>query len=317
MKIAILDDYHHRAQHFADWASADFAEFDFISEHIGDPRALVARLKPYDAIGVMRERTPLPREVIGQLPNLKLIVTTGRQNAAIDLQAATDSGVMVCTTTSPGHATAELAFLMIMSLFRQFVPLANDLKERSIWQAHMGQDLRGKTLGILGLGRLGSQVAALGQAIGMQVIAWSQNLTESRCAEKRVQYVERMALFKLADVVSIHLRLSERTRQLVGHSELELLGPTGYLVNTSRAEIVDEVALLRALNDGQIAGLATDVFSHEPVAASHPLVTHPRVLATPHVGYCTQETFAVFYAEMLDAFKAFHAGHPVNQLNHP
>lgn len=312
MKIAILDDYYQRARDYADWDSASFASIDFIDHHIANENDLVSALQSYDAVGVMRERTPFPKSLIDALPNLKLIVTSGKQNAAIDVAAAAAKGVTVCGTPSPGHATAELAFLLVMTLCRKLIPLVNGLKQYQQWQPVMGSDLRGKTLGILGLGRLGSQVAALGQAIGMDVVAWSANLDPVTCQQQGVEYVSKTELFERSDFVSIHLRLSERSRDLVTSQELNALGPDGYIVNTSRAEIIRYEDLLDALNQGSIAGLATDVLSNEPADTDDPILRHPRTLVTPHVGYCTEETFRVFYSEMLNAFKAFHRGEPIN-----
>lgn len=312
MKIAILDDYYQRARDYADWDSASFASIDFIDHHIANENDLVSALQSYDAVGVMRERTPFPKSLIDALPNLKLIVTSGKQNAAIDVAAAAAKGVTVCGTPSPGHATAELAFLLVMTLCRKLIPLVNGLKQDQQWQPVMGSDLRGKTLGILGLGRLGSQVAALGQAIGMDVVAWSANLDPVTCQQQGVEYVSKTELFERSDFVSIHLRLSERSRDLVTSQELNALGPDGYIVNTSRAEIIRYEDLLDALNQGSIAGLATDVLSNEPADTDDPILRHPRTLVTPHVGYCTEETFRVFYSEMLNAFKAFHRGEPIN-----
>jgi len=314
MKIAILDDYYQRARDYADWDSASFASIDFIDHHIANENDLVSVLQSYDAVGVMRERTPFPKSLIDALPNLKLIVTSGKQNAAIDVTAAAAKGVTVCGTPSPGHATAELAFLLVMTLCRKLIPLVNGLKQDHQWQPVMGSDLRGKTLGILGLGRLGSQVAALGQAIGMDVVAWSANLDSEVCQQQGVEYVSKTELFERSDFVSIHLRLSERSRDLVTSQELNALGPNGYIVNTSRAEIIRHKDLLNALNDGSIAGLATDVLSNEPAKTDDPILRHPRTLVTPHVGYCTEETFRVFYSEMLNAFKAFHRGEPINVI---
>ena len=314
MKIAILDDYYDRAKSYADWDSVNFANIDFIDHHIPDEDALIERLQPYYAVGLMRERTPFPETIINALPNLKLIVTAGKQNAAIDVQAAAARNIVVCGTPSPGHATAELAFLLVMTLCRKLVPLVNGLQIDHQWQPVMGNDLRGKTLGILGLGRLGSQVAALGQAIGMRVVAWSTNLDPETCAEKGVEYISKDALFEESDFVSIHLRLSERSRDLVTLKELKALGTNGYLVNTSRAEIVNHGDLLTALDDGLIAGIATDVLTREPALADDPIVNHPRALVTPHIGYCTEETFRVFYSEMLNAFRAFNAGTPINVI---
>ena len=235
MKIAILDDYYQRARDYADWDSASFASIDFIDHHIANENDLVSALQSYDAVGVMRERTPFPKSLIDALPNLKLIVTSGKQNAAIDVAAAAAKGVTVCGTPSPGHATAELAFLLVMTLCRKLIPLVNGLKQDHQWQPVMGSDLRGKTLGILGLGRLGSQVSALGQAIGMDVVAWSANLDPVACQQQGVEYVSKTELFERSDFVSIHLRLSERSRDLVTSQELNALGPDGYIVNTSRA----------------------------------------------------------------------------------
>jgi phosphoglycerate dehydrogenase-like enzyme len=314
MKIAILDDYYQRARDYADWDSASFASIDFIDHHIANENDLVSALQSYDAVGVMRERTPFPKSLIDALPNLKLIVTSGKQNAAIDVAAAAAKGVTVCGTPSPGHATAELAFLLVMTLCRKLIPLVNGLKQDHQWQPVMGSDLRGKTLGILGLGRLGSQVAALGQAIGMDVVAWSANLDPVTCQQQGVEYVSKTELFERSDFVSIHLRLSERSRDLVTSQELNALGPDGYIVNTSRAEIIRYEDLLDALNQGSIAGLATDVLSNEPADTDDPILRHPRTLVTPHVGYCTEETFRVFYSEMLNAFKAFHRGEPINVI---
>lgn len=314
MKIAILDDYYDRAKSYADWDSVDFASIDFIDHHIPDESALIERLQPYDAVGLMRERTPFPESIINALPNLKLIVTSGKQNAAIDVKAAAKRNIVVCGTPSPGHATAELAFLLVMTLCRKLVPLVNGLQIDQQWQPVMGNDLRGKTLGILGLGRLGSQVAALGQAIGMRVVAWSTNLDPETCAEKGVEYVSKDALFEESDFVSIHLRLSERSRDLVTLKDLKALGSNGYLVNTSRAEIVNHEDLLTALDSGLIAGIATDVLTREPALADDPIVNHTRALVTPHIGYCTEETFRVFYSEMLNAFRAFNAGTPINVI---
>lgn len=314
MKIALLDDYYDRARDYADWDSVEFASIDFIDHHIADEDALIERLRPYDAVGLMRERTPFPESIINALPNLKLIVTSGKQNAAIDVRAASKRNIVVCGTPSPGHATAELAFLLIMALCRKLLPLVNGLQIDQQWQPVMGNDLRGKTLGILGLGRLGSQVASLGQAIGMRVVAWSTNLDRETCVEKGVEYVSKEALFEESDFVSIHLRLSERSRDLVTLTELQALGSKGYLVNTSRAEIINNQDLLTALDDGLIAGIATDVLTSEPASADDPIVNHPRSLVTPHIGYCTEETFRVFYSEMLNAFRAFNDGNPINVI---
>lgn len=315
MKIAILDDYFSRAQHYADWGSSDDLSFTFFDSHVSDTHKLIEMLMPFDAVGLMRERTPFPKAIIDALPNLKLIVTSGKQNAAIDIEAASLRGITVCGTSSPGHATAEHAFMLIMMLCRQAIPLINGLKIDNVWQPVMGKDLRGKTLGIVGLGRLGSQVAKLGLTIGMEVIAWSSNLEAAQASAIDVTAVSKTELFSRSDFVSIHYKLSDRSRGLIGEEELKLLGPEGHIVNTSRAEIIDQVALLRCLDDGSLGGLATDVYSEEPATNADKLVKHPRVLATPHVGYCTEETFTIFYQEMLAAFEAFEKGQPINIIN--
>ncbi len=315
MKIAILDDYFSRAQHYADWGSSDDLSFTFFDSHVSDTHKLIEMLMPFDAVGLMRERTPFPKVIIDALPNLKLIVTSGKQNAAIDIEAASLRGITVCGTSSPGHATAEHAFMLIMMLCRQAIPLINGLKIDNVWQPVIGKDLRGKTLGIVGLGRLGSQVAKLGLTIGMEVIAWSSNLEAAQASAIDVTAVSKTELFSRSDFVSIHYKLSDRSRGLIGEEELKLLGPEGHIVNTSRAEIIDQAALLRCLDDGSLGGLATDVYAEEPATNADKLVKHPRVLATPHVGYCTEETFTIFYQEMLAAFEAFEKGQPINIIN--
>jgi phosphoglycerate dehydrogenase-like enzyme len=315
MKIAILDDYFSRAQHYADWGSSDDLSFTFFDSHVSDTHKLIEMLTPFDAVGLMRERTPFPKVIIDALPNLKLIVTSGKQNAAIDIEAASLRGITVCGTSSPGHATAEHAFMLIMMLCRQAIPLINGLKIDNVWQPVIGKDLRGKTLGIVGLGRLGSQVAKLGLTIGMEVIAWSSNLEAAQASAIDVTAVSKTELFSRSDFVSIHYKLSDRSRGLIGEEELKLLGPDSFIINTSRAEIIDQAALLRCLDDGSLGGLATDVYTEEPATNADKLVKHPRVLATPHVGYCTEETFTIFYQEMLAAFEAFKKGQPINIIN--
>ena len=315
MKIAILDDYFSRAQSYAHWQSFPDLSFTFFDSHVSDTSELIEMLTPFDAVGLMRERTPFPKEIINALPNLKLIVTSGMRNAAIDLDAAKARRVLVCGTTSPGHATAELAFMLIMMLCRKAMPLVNGLKQDNIWQPVMGHDIRGKTLGIVGLGRLGTYVTKLGQAFGMDVIAWSSNLDKEQADRLGVRAVSKAELFTRSDFVSIHYKLSDRSQGLIGEEELKLLGPAGYIVNTSRAEIIDQAALIRCLNDGSLGGLATDVYTNEPADNQNEFVSHPKVLATPHIGYCTEETFTIFFQEMLAAFEAFKRGQPINVIN--
>lgn len=313
-KIAILDDYFNRAQHYADWKNADFADFVFFDQAMSSEQQLVHALKDFDAIGVMRERTPFPASLMRQLPTLKLIITSGKKNASIDINAASAQGITVCGTESPGHATAELALLLMMSLSRQLVPLVNALKNTGTWQPQMGRDLKGRTLGILGLGRLGTQLAGFAQALGMNVVAWSENLTKATCDEAGVSYVTRKELFSQSDFVSVHLRHSDRTHHMIDADDLNNLGALSYLINTSRAEIINPVALKKALDDKTIAGIATDVYESEPANKDSWMVSHPRVLATPHIGYCTQETFEVFYQQMLEGFVAYYNGNPIRVL---
>jgi phosphoglycerate dehydrogenase-like enzyme len=315
VRIAILDNYNDLAQTSADWSVLAAHELTFFNAHEPDEAKLIAQFQPFDIIGVMRERTPLPRSVLAHLPQLQMVMTAGKQNASIDTAAASELGIVVCGTHSPGHATAELAFLLVMAQARQLITNVNGLRN-GVWQAAMGADCRGKTLGVLGLGRLGRQVAALGNAIGMRVIAWSQHLEPAACEAVSVEWVERDTLFQRADFVSIHLRLSDRTRGLVNARDLSNLGPSGYLVNTSRAEIVNPTDLLHALNSGALGGVATDVYTTEPASAgTEPLLQHPKALCTPHIGYVTAETYRVFYGEMVTGINAFIAGQPVNVIN--
>lgn len=315
--IALLDDYHSRAHHYASWSDQKFARFEFFDKPMTSEDQIVAALQGFKAVGLMRERTPFPRSLIQRLPELELIVTSGMKNASIDTKAATEHGITVCGTESPGHATAELALLLTMALSRQLVPLVNALEQDNDWQTHMGRDMRNQTLGILGLGRLGAQLAGFAQALGMKVIAWSENLSKQHCAELDVEYVSRKELFERADTVSIHLRHSERSHAMVNAEDLQHLGANAYLVNTSRAEIVDLDALRKALDNNTIAGAAIDVFEQEPTPAAHWAVQHPRVLATPHIGYCTEQTFQVFYTQTLEAFKAYYDGKAIRVIAAP
>ncbi|MFK7892763.1 MAG: D-2-hydroxyacid dehydrogenase family protein [Granulosicoccus sp.] len=313
-RIAVLADYYSRAASFARWSDATFADFSFFDEAIESEDSLVEALADFNAVGLMRERTPFTASLIERLPKLELIITSGKKNAAIDVAAAQRCGITVCGTESPGYATAELAFLLVMSLNRQLVPLVNALKQEGDWQPVMGRDLRGRTLGILGLGRLGRQLAGFAQAMGMHVTAWSENLTPDDCVASDVRYVSRAELFEGADTVSIHLRHSSRTNHMVGLEDLRRLGEEGYLVNTSRAEIVDPAGLKEALDNAFIAGAATDVFYKEPADRNDWMASHPRILTTPHIGYCTEETFEIFYQQMLEGFEAYYSGSPVRVI---
>jgi phosphoglycerate dehydrogenase-like enzyme len=314
IKVGILDDYQQVAAGFAAWSALPSdVEVTFFDDPLPEGPDLVERLAPFDVIGAMRERTAFPRRLLEQLPALRLLVTTGRRNSAIDTAAAHELGIVVSGTTSPGHATAELTMALLLSLARNIPSESLSVREGG-WQERVGRDLRGATLGVVGLGRLGAQVATLGRAFGMDVGAWSHNLTSERCAELGVARWDRDELFERSDFITIHLRLSERTNGLVGQELLALMKPDAYLINTSRAPIVDEAALIRALKSGRIAGAALDVFDREPLPSDHQLRRTPRLLLTPHIGYVTRETYAVFYAEMVEAIAAYLRGTPIRLL---
>jgi phosphoglycerate dehydrogenase-like enzyme len=261
----------------------------------------------------MRERTPFPGALLARLPRLRLLVTAGMRNAAIDLPAAAARGVLVCGTAGLPYPTAELAWGLILSLVRR-IPTEDRATRAGRWQESVGLGLNGKTLGVLGLGGLGSRVARIGHAFEMRVLAWSQNLTAERAAEVGATLVGRDELLARSDVVTIHLVLSERTRGLLGARELALLKPSAYLVNTSRGPIVDEAALVRALRDGTIAGAGLDVFDEEPLPLDHPLRRLPNTVITPHLGYVTEETYRIFYGQALEDIQAYLGGEPIRVL---
>jgi phosphoglycerate dehydrogenase-like enzyme len=296
-KIAVLDDYQNVALDSADWSAirerADIAVFQ---NHLADPDALIERLLPFDVVCVMRERTPLPRLVIERLPNLKLIASTGPVNASIDVAAAGDHGIAVVHTGYRSDPTIELTWALILASARHIVTESNSVRAGG-WQQTVGTDLRGKTLGILGLGRIGSQVARIGSAFGMNPVAWSQNLTPEAAKAASATLVSKDRLFEQADILTIHLVLSGRTRGLVGSSELAKMKPTALLINASRGPIVDEQALIGALKNRQIAGAAVDVFDIEPLPPSHPFRTLDTVLATPHIGYVSHGLYKTFYED--------------------
>ena len=314
VKIAILDDYQDMAREFADWSQLppDTALTVF-TDHEADPERLLARLQPFDILCVMRERTPLPGALLKNLPNLKLIVTTGMKNAAIDVAVARERGIVVCGTRSPGHATAELTLALMLACARQLLPQCRSMVGGG-WQVGLGQDLRDATLGVIGLGRLGAQVAGFGKALGMQVLAWSENLSEARAAEVGVARVSRDELLAQSDYITLHLRLSGRTNHLIDANALALMKSGAYLINTSRGPIVDTAALVEALRARRIGGAALDVYDEEPLAAEHALRELDNVILTPHVGYVTRQTYEVFYRETLEAVEAFLAGTPVREI---
>jgi phosphoglycerate dehydrogenase-like enzyme len=312
LRIAILDDYQQVALSCTDWRPLH-AEIVTFSSHIADTADLVAELRPFDVIVAMRERTPFTAERIGLLPNLRLLVTTGMRNASIDVAACEAAGVTVCGTGGSPGATPELTWALILAVTRH-VAEEDAAIRRGGWQHTIGYGLRGRTLGVVGFGNIGRAVARIGQAFGMDVIAWSKHLRDETAAAAGVTAVGKEELFTLADVVTVHYKLSERSAGLIGARELDLMKPTAFLVNTSRGPIVDQDALLAALEAGDIAGAGLDVYDEEPLPAGHPLRSAPRTVLTPHLGYVTDDGYRIFYAEAVEDIAAFAAGQPVRVI---
>jgi phosphoglycerate dehydrogenase-like enzyme len=314
VRVAVLDDYQDVARRMTDWgALPPGTEVQVFRDHLAEEDDVARRLRDFEVVVAMRERTPFPGSLLARLPALRLLVTTGMRNASIDLGAAAERGVVVCGTGGGGGSTAELTWGLILALLRQ-IPREDAATRAGRWQVSLGVDLEGKTLGVLGLGRLGSRVAAVGRAFGMEVIAWSQNLTAERAAANGVTLVSKEDLLRRSDVLTIHLVLSDRTRGLLGAPELALLRPTAYLINTSRGPIVDEGALVDALRRGAIAGAGLDVYDREPLPPGHPLLSLANTVLTPHLGYVTQETYRVFFGDAVEDVRAFLAGTPVRVL---
>jgi phosphoglycerate dehydrogenase-like enzyme len=315
VQIAVIDDWQDVARDVVDWSVLDsLGEVTFEHDYPADNATLAERLGRYQVICVMRERTRFDEDLLKRLPNLKLLVTGGMRNAALDMQAAAKLGIKVCGTDSYKHAAPELTWALIMAATRNLVKEANALRAGQ-WQQGLGGDLHGKTLGILGLGSIGQRVAQFGQVFGMKVIAWSENLTAERAEQAGVTHVSKQQLFEQADVLSVHLVLSERSRGLVDAQALGWMKPTALLVNTARGPIVDEAALIKALQKQQIAGAALDVFEQEPLPAMHPFRTLDNVLATPHVGYVSRQNYEQFFSQMIEDVQAWAAGEPVRLLN--
>ena len=315
-RVALLDDYQGVALRMADWKSLPAgAEVVVFQDHLADEDAVEKRLADFDIVMALRERTPFPRSLLGRLPKLKLLITAGMRNASIDMKAAAERGVTVCGTPGLPYPTAELAWGLILSLARR-IPAEDRATREGRWQATVGLGLNGKTLGVLGLGTLGSRVARVGRAFEMEVLAWSQNLTAERAAAADVTLVPKDELLARSDFVSVHLVLGERTRGLIGARELALMKRSAYLVNTSRGPIVDEVALVRALGDGTIAGAGLDVFDEEPLPLDHAFRRLPNIVITPHLGYVTEETYRIFYGHAVEDIQAYLKGGPVRVL-HP
>jgi phosphoglycerate dehydrogenase-like enzyme len=315
-RIALLDDYQNIALRMADWSRLADCEVVALSRHIEDPDELARVLADFDIVMALRERTPLRAGLLARLPRLKLIVTAGKRNASIDMAAAHAQGIVVCGTSGLTYPTAELAIGLMLSLARDIPNQQQSLREGR-WQTRVGVGLNGKTLGVLGLGTLGSRVARIGRALEMDVIAWSQNLTAERAAEHGARRVEKDELFARSDFLSIHLVLSERTRGLVGARELASMKRTAYLVNTSRGPIVDEAALLSALRGNKIAGAGVDVYDVEPLPLDHPLRKLDRAVITPHLGYVTAEGYRRFYTQMAEDIRAWLDGKPIRVIPAP
>ncbi|MGW0476035.1 D-2-hydroxyacid dehydrogenase family protein [Streptomyces coeruleorubidus] len=316
LRCAVLDDFQRVATEVADWSPvADEVEVVSFDTHMDGEDALAAALADFDIVVTLRERVPFPGSLIARLPRLKLIVASGMRNSVIDYAAAEEHGVTVCGTTSSSTPPVELTWTLLLGLARGLVEESNALRSGGPWQSTVGADLSGSRLGLLGLGKIGSRVARVGLAFGMHVSAWSQNLTKERTDEIGVELApSREDLLAGSDFVSIHLALSDRTRGLLGPAELALLKPTAYLINTSRAAIVEQEALLAALHEGRIAGAGVDVFDIEPLPADHPMRTAPRLLATPHLGYVSRANYTTYYGQAVEGIRAFLAGAPVRRL---
>jgi len=313
----ILDDYQNAALGLADWARlSDRVAVSTITDRIADRDALVSRIEQAEILVIMRERTPFPADLLARLPRLKLLVTSGMRNLAIDVAAARARGITVCGTESSPTPPTELTWALILRL-ASHPPFENrNLRERGPWQSTVGTDLAGATLGVLGLGKIGTRVAAIGRAFGMRVIAWSPNLDDARAAAAGVERAEaKEALLDASDVVTIHLVLGDRTRGLLGEAELHRMRPSAILVNTSRAPIVDQAALVRALEEGWIAGAGLDVFETEPLPADSPFRHLPNVLALPHVGYVTLNNYRTFFTQAVEDIEAWLAGAPIRLLS--
>jgi phosphoglycerate dehydrogenase-like enzyme len=314
-RLAILDDYQDVAHGFADWAALEAEGVRVVTyrEPFASPEALVAALADVTMVVAMRERTAFPREVLEKLPGLQLLVTTGMANASIDVAAAVEQGITVCGTPGSPTAAPELTWALLLAIARNLTAEEKSLRAGT-WQTSVGFELAGKTLGVVGLGKIGRRIAAYGRAFGMDVLAWSQNLTAEAAKEAGARLVSKDELFRQSDVATLHLRLSARSENIVGEQELRLLGPEGVLVNTARGPLVNQDALLKALSEGWIRGAALDVFDQEPLQAGHPLLTAPNTVLSPHLGYVTRESYRQFYGGAFEDVTAWLAGAPVRTI---
>jgi phosphoglycerate dehydrogenase-like enzyme len=315
LRCAILDDYLNLSLAVADWSKVeDRVDVTVFNQPFASPEAVVSALKDFEIICAMRERTPFPRAIFEALPKLKLLITSGMRNNSIDMAAAKDKQVVVCGTHWPRDPTAPLTMGMILELTRNIGRESARMHAGEYLQKHVGFEIEGKTLGVIGLGKLGAKVAGLAKAFGMNVIAWSPNLTAERCKEVGVTYATKEELFATADIITIHVVLSDRSRGLVGAADLARMKPTSFIVNTARGPIIDEMALLETLKARRIAGAAVDVFSVEPLPVDHPFRKLDNLVLTPHLGYATQETFIAHYNQMVEGIDAWSKGEPKRRL---
>ncbi|MFE7055074.1 D-2-hydroxyacid dehydrogenase family protein [Streptomyces californicus] len=316
LRCAVIEDFQSVSATVTDWSPVtDDVEIVTFTEHLASVDEAAAALSGYDIVVTLRERVPFPAELLARLPRLRLLVASGMRNSAIDFDAARRHGVVVCGTASSATPPVELTWALLLGLARGIVPENEALRTGGRWQSTLGDDLHGRTLGLLGLGKIGGRVARIGLAFGMDVLAWSQNLTKERTDEVGVRLAaSRDELLAASDFVSVHLALGDRTRGLIGAAELARMRPTAYLVNTSRAAVVDTDALLAALRDGVIAGAATDVFDTEPLPADDPVRTAPGLLATPHLGYVSRANYETYYGQAVEDIRAFLDGQPVRRL---
>jgi phosphoglycerate dehydrogenase-like enzyme len=315
-RCAILDDYQNVALGLADWASlAGEVEFTVFNAPLGEPDEIARALQGFDIVVLMRERTAFPRRLIEALPDLRLLISTGKRNWMLDVEAARERGIVACSTETTGNPTTAIAIALMLELTRRIGYESERLRHGARWQSTLGVDIEGKTLGLIGLGRLGQKVAKIARALDMKVIAWSQNLNPERCASAGVELApSKEALLRAADIVSLHVVLSERTRGLIGRKEFALMKPSAYLINTARGPIVDEAALIAALRDKRIAGAGLDVYDIEPLPTDHPLRALDNVVLSPHLGYVTGENFRTCYAGVVEDIRAFLDGKPIRLL---
>jgi phosphoglycerate dehydrogenase-like enzyme len=318
MKLAILDDYQHVALKMTDWSQvAKHCQIDVIDKPLRTVGEAIQALAPYHIICMLRERTAAPRELLTALPNLKLIAISGPKHRTLDLEAATGRGILVCNSPVPvetQYGTPELAIALMLAAIRR-IPQEEKRLRAGLLQGSVGAQVYGRTLGIIGLGGIGRNVARMAQGLNMRVIAWSQNLTTESAAEVGVSRVEKDELFALSDIISVHLVLGEHTRGIIGRRELELMKPTAFLVNTARGPLIDEAALVEALQKRRIAGAALDVFWQEPLSPDHPLLLLDNVILTPHLGYVVEESYRAFYSGLVETVTGFLAGAPIRISN--